>query len=159
MVRRATMQDVSRIAEIIVFGKRVAYRPIFNNDLVSFNELRVIDIIERYQNDPQLIDNMIVYDDGIVKGVIGRTNIEDSIEISEFYVEPFFKGKGIGTKLIHYIISEAKKDNKKRIFLWVIQDNLSARRFYEANGFRENGETCIIEGTSKIDICYELLLR
>lgn len=110
------MQDVSRIAEIIVFGKRVAYRPIFNNDLVSFNELRVIDIIERYQNDPQLIDNMIVYDDGIVKGVIDRTNIEDSIEISEFYVEPFFKGKGIGTKLIHYIISEAKKDNKKRIF-------------------------------------------
>ena len=153
------MQDVSRIAEIIVFGKRVAYRPIFNNDLVSFNELRVIDIIERYQNDPQLIDNMIVYDDGIVKGVIDRTNIEDSIEISEFYVEPFFKGKGIGTKLIHYIISEAKKDNKKRIFLWVIQDNLSARSFYEANGFRENGETCIIEGTSKIDICYELLLR
>lgn len=28
MLRKATMQDVSRIAEIIVFGKRVAYRPI-----------------------------------------------------------------------------------------------------------------------------------
>lgn len=159
MVRRATMQDVSRIAEIIVFGKRVAYRPIFNNDFVSFNELRVIDIMERYQNNPQLIDNMIVYDDGIIKGVISRTNIEDSIEIGEFYVEPFFKGKGIGTKLIQYIISKAKKDNKKRIFLWVIQDNLSARRFYEANGFRESGETGIIEGTSKIDICYELMLK
>lgn len=49
MVRRATMQDISRIAEIIVFGKRVAYRHIFNNDLVSFNELQVIDLFKKYQ--------------------------------------------------------------------------------------------------------------
>ena len=46
MIRKATMQDVPRIAEIIVFGKRVAYRPIFNNDVVSFNELQVIKVIE-----------------------------------------------------------------------------------------------------------------
>ena len=66
MLRKATMQDVSRIAEIIVFGKRVAYRPIFNNDVVSF-------------------------------------------------------------------------------FLWVIEDNLFARKFYENNGFIASGETCLIE--------------
>ena len=47
MIRKATMQDVPRIAEIIVFGKRVAYRPIFNNDVVSFNELQVINVVER----------------------------------------------------------------------------------------------------------------
>ena len=29
MIRQANKQDISRIAEIIVFGKRVAYRPIF----------------------------------------------------------------------------------------------------------------------------------
>ena len=50
MIRKATMQDVSRIAEIIVFGKRVAYRPIFNNDVVSFNELQVINLIEEYRS-------------------------------------------------------------------------------------------------------------
>ncbi len=66
MVRKASMQDVSRIAEIIVFGKRVAYRPIFNNDVVSFNELQVI------------------------KGVINRIYKNDAVEICEFYVEPFF---------------------------------------------------------------------
>ena len=52
MLRKATMQDVSRIAEIIVFGKRVAYRPIFQNDVVSFNELQVINLIEEYRNNP-----------------------------------------------------------------------------------------------------------
>lgn len=48
-VRHANMKDISRIAEIIVFGKRVAYRPIFKNEEVSFNELQVLDIIEMYQ--------------------------------------------------------------------------------------------------------------
>ena len=32
MIRQADKQDIPRIAEIIVFGKRVAYRPIFAND-------------------------------------------------------------------------------------------------------------------------------
>ena len=57
MVRHATMKDISRIAEIIVFGKRVAYRPIFQNDEVSFNELQVLDIIEEFRSKPETIDN------------------------------------------------------------------------------------------------------
>ena len=59
MLRKATMQDVSRIAEIIVFGKRVAYRPIFNNDVVSFNELQVMYLVEEYKKNPTLVDNIV----------------------------------------------------------------------------------------------------
>lgn len=158
MIRRATMQDVSRIAEIIVFGKRVAYRPIFKNDIVSFNELQVVDLAEEYRNNPALIENMLVYDDGIVKGVINRVLKEDTVEICEFYVEPFFKGNGIGKVLIQQVISDAKTDKKNRIFLWVIEENFSARKFYENNGFVANGQTCLIEGTTKTDVCYELTL-
>lgn len=158
MIRKATIQDVPRIAEIIVFGKRVAYRPIFNNDVVSFNELQVINLIEEYRNNPTLLENMIVYDDGIVKGVINRMYKENAIEICEFYVEPFFKGNGIGKQLIQQVILEARTNKSNKIFLWVIEDNLSARKFYENNGFIASGETCLIEGTTKTDMCYELIL-
>jgi len=158
MVRKASMQDVSRIAEIIVFGKRVAYRPIFNNDVVSFNELQVINLIEEYRSNPALVDNMLVYDDGIIKGVINRIFKDDSVEICEFYIEPFFKGNGIGKELIGQVILEARTSKKRKIFLWVIEDNLSARKFYENNGFIASGETCLIDGTTKTDMCYELIL-
>jgi len=158
MLRKATMQDVPRIAEIIVFGKRVAYRPIFKNDVVSFNELQVINLIEEYRNNPKLVDNMLVYDDGIIKGVINRNIKDGAVEICEFYVEPFFKGNGIGKKLIQQVILEARTSKKNKIFLWVIEDNLSARKFYEKNGFIANGKTCLIEGTTKTDMCYELIL-
>ena len=158
MIRKATMQDVPRIAEIIVFGKRVAYRPIFNNDVVSFNELQVINLIEEYRNNPTLVDNMLVYDDGIIKVVINRVFEEESVEICEFNVEPFFKGNGIGKELIQQVISEARMSKKSKIFLWVIEDNLSARKFYENNGFVASGKTCLIEGTNKTDMCYELII-
>lgn len=158
MVRKATEQDISRIAEIIVFGKRVAYRPIFQNDVVSFNEMQVIDIIGEYRNSRSRIDNMLVYDDGIVKGVINCKPVGDEIEICEFYVEPFFKGQGIGRKLLEHVIAESMKSGKSRIFLWVLEKNVSARRFYEANGFHANGETCLVEGTDKVDMCYEFVI-
>ena len=61
MIRKATIQDVPRIAEIIVFGKRVAYRPIFNNAVASLNELQVINLIEEYRSNPASVDNMLVY--------------------------------------------------------------------------------------------------
>ena len=41
MIRKAEIKDISRIAEILVFVKRINYRSIFKNDDYSFNELLV----------------------------------------------------------------------------------------------------------------------
>lgn len=158
MVRKATLQDISRIAEIIIFGKRVAYRPIFQNDYVSFQEMQVLGIIEALRESPKLMENMLIYDDGIVKGVINQRVMDGEVEICEFYVEPFFKRQGIGRALMRQVIVGAKLAGKQRVFLWVIQENLAARRFYEAQGFVATGETCLIEGTDKVDMCYALWL-
>ena len=35
-IRKAGVEDASRIAEILVFSKRKNYRSIFNNDIGSF---------------------------------------------------------------------------------------------------------------------------
>ena len=74
MIRKAKKKDLSRIAEILVFVKRIKYRPIFQNDDYSFGDLQVIKIAEEYSN-PEKLDNIWVYDDGIVKGMIGYENV------------------------------------------------------------------------------------
>ena len=159
MIRKANKQDIPRIAEIIVFGKRVAYRPIFGNDYVSFNELQVVNLYEEYNSNPDRLDGMLLYDDGIVKGVINGQPIDtETIEITDFYVEPFFVGQGIGTFLIEHLIGQGRKTGVRKIILWVIKDNMKARKFYEAKGFVNSGKTCIIEGTAKEDCCYEYVL-
>ena len=70
MIRKAQIKDISRLAEIEVFGKRVAYRPIFQDDDGSFNQIQVGIIIEEYRQNPALLEHISVYDDGIVKGII-----------------------------------------------------------------------------------------
>ena len=39
MIRQANIDDAPRIAEILVFTKRMNYREIFQNDKVSFGEM------------------------------------------------------------------------------------------------------------------------
>ena len=48
-IRKAELKDLSRIAEILVFAKRIKYRSIFNNDDYSFI------IILIFLNSPKLV--------------------------------------------------------------------------------------------------------
>ena len=146
MIRKATTEDISRIAEILVFVKRMNYRPIFKNDAVSFGEIQVIPVAEEY-SDPEILDNIWVYEaEGIVKGLI---RIADK-EIVELYVDHFFQGQGIGAELIGFAIKE--HDVRK---LWVLEKNTDAIRFYEAHGFRVTDDKRLEEGTPE----YKLLMK
>ena len=48
-IRPMRENDASRVAEILIFAKRVAYRPIFRNDYVSFQEMNVLDLALSYR--------------------------------------------------------------------------------------------------------------
>lgn len=138
-IRKATKQDLSRIAEILVFVKRIKFRPIFKNDAYSFGELQVLSVLEEYAV-PGILDHIWLYDDGIVKGLI---HIEGE-EIRELYVDYFFQNQGIGTELIEFA-----KSSFSVKFLWAIEKNEDAVRFYEAHGFYKTHKKKLEEGTTE----------
>ena len=70
MIRHATIADASRIAEILIFTKRMNYRKIFQNDKVSFGEMQVYPLAKRYIDNSDELKGMWVYDDEFFKGVI-----------------------------------------------------------------------------------------
>ena len=146
MIRKASIEDISRIAEILFFVKRMNYRSIFRNDAVSFGEIQVLPVAEKY-SDPEILDRIWVYEsDGIVKGLIRITDKE----VIELYVEHFFQGQGIGAELLEF----AKKEHDVRS-LWVLEKNTSAIRFYEAHGFHVTGNKQLEEGTPEYKIMME----
>ncbi len=145
MIRKATIEDASRIAEILVFVKRMKYRPISQDDAYSFGELQVISVAKKYI-ESGIIDHMLVYDDGIVKGLV---HIEGN-EIVELYVDYFFQGHGIGSSLIEYA-----KGHYPVKFLWTIEKNADAIRFYEAHGFRLTNTKRYEEGTTEYLVMME----
>ena len=139
MIRKATENDLSRIAEILVFDKRIKFRPIFQNDDYSFGELQVIPVAREYGR-PEILNHIWVYDDGIVKGLI---RIEGH-EIVELYVDWFFQGQGIGSELIEFAMLDFPVT-----FLWAIEKNTDAIRFYERHGFHLTDTKKFEEGTTE----------
>ncbi len=144
-IRKAEAKDLSRIAEILVFAKRIKYRAIFNNDDYSFNDLQVVRLVEEYGRS-EILDKTWVYDDGIVKGMI---HIEEK-EIVELYVDYFFWSQGIGAKLIEFA-----KENHGVRFLWVLEKNVDAIKFYETHGFAANGKRQLEVGTPEYIVMLE----
>lgn len=134
MLRKAGNKDISRIAEILIFTKRTTYRPIFKNDNVSFNEMQVLNEIEKLSQ-PSALDNIYVYDDGIVKAMVKIEDVGEKTKVSEFFVDPFFQGEGIGTKILNNVIEKSKE-----VFLYVLDKNERAIRFYVKMGFKYTGE-------------------
>lgn len=147
-IRKAAKEDASRLAEIQIFSKRKAYRPIFQNDKVSFNEMQVLPLALFYRDFDGALDDIYVFDDGIVKGMMKWSCGDSAIwELKELYVDPFFQGAGIGTSLMNYFLAAAVGQKAGGAMLWVLEENISAIRFYEKQGYSDTGEKKKFPGT------------
>ena len=143
MIRKATKEDLARIAEIQVFNYRLYFYPIFQSDEYYFHELQVPSLMREYES---RTDGLYVYDDGAVKGFI---KIEGTY-IARLFVEPVLQNASIGSELLEYAVAEHHADH-----LWVLEKNVKAMRFYERHGFSATGERKPEEGTAE----YLVLLR
>lgn len=162
MIRPATPQDASRLAEILIFAKRCAYRPIFRNDQVSFNAMSVLDLALTFRDDPEAIRGFFVYDDGIVRATMKVALADDAghhAQLEALYVDPFFQGQGFGGKLMDAFLKMAAQRKAASAFLWVLEKNTSARVFYTRFGFRWDGARRLEPETPEYLLRYSRALK
>lgn len=74
---------------------------------------------------------------GKITGYIIFWVIEDTIELHNIAVHGDFKRKGIGTKMIDFLLTAAAEKNVKEIFLEVRRSNAAAIKFYEKFKFKQ----------------------
>lgn len=146
-IRKAAVRDASRIAEILVFDKRMNYRSIYHDDIGSFCGLQVYPIARAYIDDPSSLEHIWVYEDDFVKGMIHT----EGREIAELYVETFFQNEGIGAALIDFALREMGCDH-----LWVLEKNAKAIAFYRRHGFSLTEEKKTVEGTAEYIVRMEI---
>ena len=139
-IRQAVIADTARIAEIEIFNYRLNFYPIFLCDEFYFEEKQVPKEMKRYETEEGLLENTYVYDDGVVKGFIQM----DGTKVSKLFVEPILQGRGIGAKLLEYAVAEKKAD-----YLWALEKNVKAIRFYERHGFHVTEEKELEEDTTE----------
>lgn len=139
-IRKARADDLSRIAEIYVFNNRVNFYPIFKEEEYSFGELQVVSLADHYFKQEEIIKDIYVYDDGVIKGFVQM----NGTEICKLYVDTFFQNGKIGSVLLEYAVRQLQADH-----LWALEKNIRGIAFYRRYGFRLTGEKKFEEGTTE----------
>ena len=135
-IRKAVANDLTRIAEIELFNYRLNFYPIFKSDWFYFKYLTVPALIEKYSNE---LNSFYVYDDGTVKGFV----CVEATEIKKLFVEPVLQNEGIGSKLLQFAVENGAD------YLWALEKNTAAIRFYKRYGFRLTGDKKLEEDTTE----------
>ena len=146
-IRKAMIPDLSRVAEIYVFNNRINYFPIFKDAGFSFGKLQVVSLVDQYLKRKKILENIYVFDDGLIKGFIQIKGTE----ICQLFVEPFFQNEGIGGELIEFAIQEFQVDH-----VWALEKNIRAISFYQKHGFYMTGQKTFEEGTAECLVELEL---
>jgi GNAT superfamily N-acetyltransferase len=83
--------------------------------------------------------------DGAVIGVATCTRKRKTCELGSLYVVPDAWGSGVAQDLMETALDAMLERGAGDAFLWVVESNGRARRFYEREGWLADGESRITE--------------
>lgn len=140
-IRVAQKSDASSIAVIHVASWQKAYE-----DYIPSYILAELSISDRKQQWENLISNgvkvLVIEKNNLILGFASICSARDPDfdpthcgEISAIYLNPDVWHKGLGKKLCAEAISELKKLGFSEVIVWVLEENVQARKFYESIGF------------------------
>ncbi len=144
MIRRARIEDARALAEVHALTWEEAYRGLVPDEIidrrdVDERELRWREILggKSYVTHAAEIDGVVV---GFVN--VGPTRETDRPlwgELYAIYLRAAHWGSGIASELMAAGEQELRDLGYPQATLWVLRDNLRARRFYEKHGWRLDG--------------------
>jgi len=91
-------------------------------------------------------------------GYTGFRIEEDSIFLSKIYLDQYYRGFGIGSTILEFIMGVARKEGIHRLYLTVFRNNVSAIQSYQRMGFviKESIDKPIGDGFEMNDYVMEL---
>ncbi len=147
-IKNAGENDAYTLAYIHVNSWKAAYKYILRDEILDNLNIEK----RKLYFDKVLKDksetNVLAYKDNVAAGFMTfgkcRDNDKDSSygEIWGSYLLPEFWRQGIGSELINWGVNTLYEQGHKKVCLWVLEENLRARNFYEKQGF-------IYDGTAK----------
>ena len=131
---KATHSDISELVELLssLFEQEAEFEP--NSEIQSKALSKII-------LDPKIGIILIAKDDDKILGMVNLLFTESTALgskvalLEDMVILSSSRGEGIGSQLIDYAISEAKKVGCKRITLLTDIENTKAQSFYQKKGF------------------------
>lgn len=144
-IRYADITDAEIMGEIHSRSWKAAYKNIVPDSIL--NKISAENRQKYFEKvlSERIEENVLIYADDKAVGLmcIGKCrDIDQGIgcgEIWGIYLLPEYWNRGIGTYLINWGLNELKNRKFRKVTLWVLEENLNARTFYEKMGFRHDG--------------------
>ena len=152
-IRKGTISDAPRLAEVHVRSWQKAYRGLIPDDyldgLDADIERREGVFREAAEAPSEQGSLFVAEEDGKVVGFVwaGPTQDEDAKdrgvigEIWSMYVHPSHWGEGAGKVLQSRAMEDLKEHGFREAILWVLDSNERTRRWYERQGWHPDGAT------------------
>lgn len=145
-IRRATANDAPMLAKVHVDSWQVAYRGIVPDSFLERFTYQRREEAFRQALTANLEETYLVEDNDHAIGIltIGASRDADldvncTGEIWGIYIAPDYWRRGIGTTLVYEAERILQSRGFNQVILWVLEENMDARRFYERMGFCLDG--------------------
>jgi RimJ/RimL family protein N-acetyltransferase len=145
LIRYANLEDSDVLGKIHSESSQAAFKGIILdnilNDVFSIERRTKRFISELSEGSPR---TAVIFDENEPAGLISfgkcryGNNDKSWLEIWRLYLTPIFWGSGVAKELIEWGINEILKENFTNIELWVLEENIRARNFYEKVGFKND---------------------
>lgn len=143
-IREAFQNDCAGIGKVYCESWKIAYPNLLPQAYLDSLTVEVCTPDKISENDVVLVGH---------EGVLGICHISEARnrdekewgEVAAIYLLPEIWGSGQGSELLGYSLGKLKKRGFQNICLWVLKDNIRARKFYEKNGFLISGNKREIE--------------
>jgi ribosomal protein S18 acetylase RimI-like enzyme len=164
--RNAEVSDVFQIASIHVESAKLAYRDFISRPLLDdvYNVKYKRKLWEKViVNDP----NSIIVVSNEMNKIIGFAYFEvlcESeknllVELHTLYIAPAYFLQGIGAALVQRMLDNLKLHDEIDVFLWVLDKNVEAKKFYFKWGFKEAAEQRICDDIPEAKLSEVKLIR
>jgi len=165
-IRRAESGDAETVGRIHVESWNVAYRGIMPDDVIARTDLvyRTAFWAERIA-DPERPVYLLEKNGQAVAfcQMIPTQDADDDAtrvgHITSLHVLPDLRGHGYGRALMDHVFEEFQRRGFAEVTLWVLEENRSARAFYETYGFRLDGGTRRYPRTNVPEVRYRIGLN
>jgi len=165
MIRRALSADAATVGHIHVESWKVAYRGLMPDEVIERTDLayRTRFWTERIA-DPQW-PVFLFEEDGnafaFCQMIPSRDSDDDPTHvghITSLHVLPQLRGRGYGRMLLDHVLAEFMRRGFSEVTLWVLEENSSARTFYEKCGFALDGGARCYPHTEVPEVRYRIRL-
>ena len=150
-IRNATTEDAEDLALIYSKSFHSAFKGIISDEFLDekFSYERLKGRLSEEVSKGTPINSIMVIDDiavGMVTYTDSKNEENDSLEaeIWRIYLLPEYWNQNIGMELMEWSLKDLEAKGYKKVSLWVIEENVRARRFYEKFGFEHDGKIRVI---------------